>query len=90
MTSAHKPKFEVTAEFIRNKVRSGEWQPGDKLPSQMRWAQGDPGHQVLYGTLRSAYLVLRAEGWIEGRRGEGVFVSKYPPIEQTKDRTKRS
>lgn len=85
-----KPKFEECADFIRDKIRSGEWRPGDKLPSQARWASGDAGLQVLYGTLRSAYLVLRAEGWVEGQQGQGVFVSKWPPIEQTKDRTKRS
>jgi DNA-binding FadR family transcriptional regulator len=66
-------------DFIRNKIRSGEWAVGDKLPSQAAWAAGVPGLTIKYGTLRSIYIILRTEKWIVGQQGEGVFVSKENP-----------
>lgn len=74
-------KYDEFAEFVRNKIRSGEWPPGHKLPSQAQWASGEAGHQILYGSMRGGYIVLRAEGWIVGLQGEGVYVSRRPPIE---------
>ena len=81
------PKFEEAAEFIREKIRSGEWQPGDKIPSQKAWERGEPGLKVLYGTLRSAYIGLRTEGWITGEHGVGVYVAEEPP-ESPSNKTK--
>lgn len=72
-------KTEQGCEFIRNKIRSGEWPAGYKLPSQAVWATGNPGLKLLYGTLRGAYIILKTEGWIYGQQGEGVFVSEDNP-----------
>jgi len=66
-------------EFIRNKIRSGEWPPGHKLPSQAMWAAGTPGIEIKYGTLRGVYITLKTEGWIAGQQGEGVYVAEKPP-----------
>lgn len=70
-----KPKYEVAVDFIKDKIASGEWKPGHQLPSQTQWRDGEPGLKVQYGTLRGAYLVLKAERLIEGRQGEGVYVT---------------
>jgi len=78
-TNANPPKHEAFADFVRNKIRSGEWKPGDQLPSQAKWASGEAGHKVLYGSMRAGYIILRTEGWIVGQQGEGVYVAHTPP-----------
>jgi len=64
-------KYEKLANAIRDKIKSGELKPGDKLPSisQLR-----DEFQVSYGSVRGAMLVLKAEKLVEGRQGDGVFV----------------
>ncbi len=64
-------KYERLANAIREKIRSGELKPGDKLPSI---SQIREEYQISYGSVRGAMLVLKAEGLIEGRQGDGVFV----------------
>lgn len=87
-------KHSTGCEFIRNKIKSGEWPPGHKLPSQAAWASGTPGMELKYGTLRGVYLTLKTERWIEGQQGEGVFVSEHAPIpvavKSTQPRTAKS
>lgn len=63
-------KYERLAESIREQIRTGDLLPGAKLPSinELR-AQG-----WTYHAIRSAMLVLRAEGLLEGRPGDGVYV----------------
>ena len=67
------PKFEALAAQIRGRIRSGQLQPGDKLPSI---AQLGREFKVSYGTIRGAMLVLKAEKLLKGRQGIGVFVSE--------------
>ncbi|MDG4788086.1 winged helix-turn-helix domain-containing protein [Micromonospora sp. WMMD1102] len=64
-------KYERVAEAIRTQIRTGELKPGDKLPSL---SQLEAQHGVSYGSVRGAMLVLKAEGLIEGRPGDGVYV----------------
>ncbi|NES31474.1 GntR family transcriptional regulator [Micromonospora terminaliae] len=52
-------------------IRTGELKPGDKLPSISELcAQYGVSTQVI----RSAMLILRAEGLVEGHQGRGVYV----------------
>jgi GntR family transcriptional regulator len=69
------PKFERVADAIRDQIRTGQLKPGEKLPST---AALIAQHGVSYGSIRSAMLVLKAEGLIEGRQGEGVYVIEGP------------
>jgi DNA-binding FadR family transcriptional regulator len=64
-------KYVKLADTIREQIKSGELRPGDKLPSisQLREEFG-----ISYGSVRGAMLVLKAEGLIEGRQGEAVYV----------------
>jgi GntR family transcriptional regulator len=65
------PKYERVASAIRDQIQSGELRAGDQLPT----TQGLIDHYgVSYGSVRTALLILKAEGLIEGRQGEGVFV----------------
>ncbi len=66
-------RFESIAAYYRDRILSGELEPGDKLPSigQMR-----EQFNVSYGTIRSAVLILKAEKLIAGESGVGVFVCR--------------
>ena len=65
------PFYERIANDIRTQIKSGELRPGDKLPSISELCkQYDVSTQVI----RSAMLMLRAEGLVEGHQGRGVYV----------------
>jgi DNA-binding GntR family transcriptional regulator len=70
------PKYEQVATAIREQIRSGQLKPGDRLPTG---DQLQDQYDVGYGTLRTALVILTSEGWIEGRGGDGRFVSAKPP-----------
>lgn len=70
---------------IKDKIISGEWKPGDKLPSESEIAQ-------IYGvnrlSVRMALQKLITLGIIETRVGEGSFVrefSFYPVLSEMAD-----
>ncbi len=65
------PKYVRVADAIREQIRAGKLRPGDQLPSITQLQQQ---FEVSYGSIRGAMLVLKAEGLIEGRPGEGVYV----------------
>ncbi|MFI7025377.1 winged helix-turn-helix domain-containing protein [Micromonospora sp. NPDC049900] len=65
------------AQDIRDKIRSGDYSPGAKLPS-LREMTAHYG--VSAEPVRSALLILQAEGLIEGHQGKGTYVRK--PSEQ--------
>jgi DNA-binding GntR family transcriptional regulator len=69
-----KPKYVQVADKIRDKIRNGEYRVNDPLPSTRELIAE---HGVSYGTLREALRDLKAEGLIEGRQGDGVYV--LPP-----------
>lgn len=68
---AKAPKYHRIASEIRSQVRSGHYQPGERLPAETALAERF-GVSVL--TLRQAIGVLRAEGVLESRHGVGTFV----------------
>lgn len=67
------PKWERLADAIREQIRTGQLKPGDKLPSI---TELKAIHGVSYGPVRTAMIVLKAEGLIEGVPGEGVYVRR--------------
>lgn len=69
------PKHEQLAEEYREKIRTGELKPGDRLPSTSQieaegWKRG---------TIGIAMRTLRTEGWTRGQPGEAVYVAAHPP-----------
>ncbi|MER7332057.1 MULTISPECIES: winged helix-turn-helix domain-containing protein [unclassified Micromonospora] len=70
-----KPKWAQLADHIRARIESGEWAPGDKLPST---AQLKEEHRVSQTVVRQAILVLQTQGLVEGVHGVGVFVAERP------------
>jgi GntR family transcriptional regulator len=65
--------YEQVADAIRQKIKSGELAPGDKLPSEKYLADE---YQVGRDTIRDAMQHLRKEGLIDSRRGYRTTVRK--------------
>ncbi|MFG2298473.1 GntR family transcriptional regulator [Streptomyces sp. NPDC048603] len=69
------PKFLEIADALREAIRLGEYEPGDRLPGENPLA-------VRYGvaamTARQALNELKKDGTVESRRGAGFFV--LPPF----------
>lgn len=66
------PVVRQVIDLLRQRVQSGEWQPGESLP-----AEKDLAHEYAVGidTLRDALAALRAEGLIRaGGRGRRAMV----------------
>lgn len=68
------PPYLRAAQVLRERIRSGEYAPGRRLPSEAELA-ADLG--VAKGTLRKALALLREEGAIETYHGFGSRVT--PP-----------
>jgi DNA-binding GntR family transcriptional regulator len=63
-------KYEMVADTLRARIRSGFYADG-KLPSTRSLREE---FQVSYGSVRTAVLILKTEGLLVGRQGEGIFV----------------
>lgn len=59
------------AQDMEDRIRSGEYPPGSRLPATVALA-------TMYGvgtsTASKVYLLLRERGLVEGQAGVGVFV----------------
>ena len=71
------PKWVSLADEIRAQITSGKLKPGDKLPST---SQLCAMYKVSTIVIRNAMITLKAEGFVEGVPGVGVYVTKDPPI----------
>lgn len=75
-----KPRYEQIADDLRGKIVRGELTPGDRLPSEQdlrtSWS-------VARATAVAALKVLRQEGLVESRQGNGTYVSARPAIART-------
>lgn len=69
------PKWREIADEVRQRIAAGEFQPGDQLPSQSKWAERGVGQQIV----KDAMEALEREGVIERRRGAGYFALPIPP-----------
>lgn len=63
-------KYELIADTLRTGIDAGLYSDG-RLPSTSELcAQFDAS----YGSVRTAILILKTEGRVVGRQGQGVFV----------------
>ena len=78
------PKWDVLRRHIRQQVLSGEFMPGDILPSEMVLCKQFGMARI---TVRHALDELEREGIIERIKGKGTFVSharlSEPPLRTT-------
>jgi len=66
-----KPKFIFISETIIDKIKSGELQPGDKIPSENELIRT---FQVSNTTARKSLLEIESKGWAQRIKGKGTFV----------------
>lgn len=72
------PKYHQLKQIIREKIESGEWPPGELVPSEYELCK-------LYGvsrtTVRQTMACLVAEGLVVREQGKGTYVA-HPKLEQ--------
>ena len=72
------PIVQQVEEQIRQLIESGQYNPGDKLPAEMDLCQR---LGVGRGTIREAFRLLQARGYVEIKPGRGAFVAERLPGE---------
>jgi DNA-binding GntR family transcriptional regulator len=65
------PIYRQLASILRERIVSGEIQPGGPLPSELRLQQE---HGLARDTVRAAVRLLRGEGLVVTLSGRGSFV----------------
>ena len=63
-------KYLQIVETLQQRIADGVF-PDGKLPSTKELREE---FQASYGSVRSAILILKTLGMVEGRQGQGVFV----------------
>ena len=71
---AFRPLFAQIKELIVERVKNGEWQPGEPLPSEAEFAVF---YQASPGTVRKAISEMAAENLVVRFRGKGTFVASH-------------
>ena len=67
------PRYSILAEDLRQRIRDGEFKPGDKLPSE---AQLCSAYGLSRGTVVKALENLVSDGIVHRRQGVGRFVAR--------------
>lgn len=75
------PLYYQLKELLAGRITSGEWRPGDMLPTE---EQLQDQYELSRTTVRQALKELEFEGKISRYRGRGTFVSK-PKISHSFD-----
>lgn len=70
--SGSEPIYQAIARTFRDKVASGDWKSGHKLPSEEQLVEQ---LGISRGTLRKAIGMLVSEGILERTQGKGTFVA---------------
>lgn len=73
-TPAFSPLYRQIKALILGSLRSGEWKPGEVIPSEVELAAR---FQVSQGTVRKAIDELAAENLLLRRQGKGTFVATH-------------
>jgi DNA-binding LacI/PurR family transcriptional regulator len=76
LTSSNPLTHVQIASCIRSKIVSGDWTPGQRLPTRRAW-MGEFGTSPK--TLQQALDRLVSDGFVEARGRLGTFVSPRPP-----------
>src|SRR5688572_27608125 len=68
------PLYQQIKALITQSLQSGEWKPGELIPSEVELAGR---FKVSQGTVRKAIDELAAENLVMRRQGKGTFVSTH-------------
>lgn len=71
------PIVQQVEESIRELIVQGKFKPEEKLPSEMDFCQQ---LGVGRGTVREAFRLLQAQGFVEIKPGRGAFVAKSADV----------
>lgn len=69
------PLYAQLAEALRHRIGRGEWQRGDRLPSNDELTRE---FKVARVTVRQAIDLLREDGLVRSKQGRGTFVTALP------------
>jgi GntR family transcriptional regulator/MocR family aminotransferase len=70
------PSFQWLRNALRGEILNGRIPPGSRLPASRELARQ---YRLARGTILAALDELQAEGYLEGRRGSGTYVSRILP-----------
>ena len=73
-TPAFSPLYSQIKSLILQSLQSGEWKPGEAIPSEMDLATR---YRVSQGTVRKAIDELSADNLVVRRQGKGTFVATH-------------
>ncbi len=73
-TPAFSPLYQQIKSLILRSLQSGEWKPGDMIPSEFELAAR---FKVSQGTVRKAIDELAADNLLVRRQGKGTFVATH-------------
>jgi GntR family transcriptional regulator len=73
---AYAPKYQRIADSLRREIKSGVYQPGDRLPAETALLERFRSQfgSLSLPTLRQAIAILKSEGLVESQQGIGTFV----------------
>jgi len=74
MRPAFRPLYEQIKILLTQSLVSGEWKPGEAIPSELELAAR---YRVSQGTVRKAIDELAAEHILVRRQGKGTFVASH-------------
>lgn len=73
------PAYRQVANDLRAKIVSGQFTPGEQLPSERELVEQ---YDVSRPTIRQAIGTLRVEGLVLAEHGRGLFVRPKPPVQR--------
>jgi GntR family transcriptional regulator len=65
------------ASELRARIRSGEWRPGERIPSEPELARR---RTVSRSSMRAAITMLEEEGYVNRKHGSGTYVTHRPAL----------
>ena len=71
---AFSPLYQQIKSLVTRSLQSGEWRPGEAIPSELELAAR---FRVSQGTVRKAIDELAAENLLVRRQGKGTFVATH-------------
>jgi GntR family transcriptional repressor for pyruvate dehydrogenase complex len=78
----HRKLYRQVADAILNLIKSGEYSPGARLPSERDLATA---FKVSRPTIREAMIALEILGWVDSRHGSGIYIAEHPPTQAGAD-----
>lgn len=73
------PRYHQLKEILRERIRSGEWKPGDLIPSERELSES---YDISRMTARQAITDLVNEGVFYREQGRGTFVTQNKITQQ--------